>query len=673
MNWYLPEIIAGVHGWFTEDRATKGGSSGVATPEQDIIDWFGGGTETWAGTRVDEATALTFAAVFACVTILSETVGSLPLILYRRLPNGGKERAIDHPLFPLIHSSPNPEMTGIEFREFQMQSLSLWGNSYNQKIRDRGNRVVELWPLQPAFMKKVAREKGELIYLYQPKSGPERVFTREEIHHIKSLSTDGVVGLSRIALQRQAIGAGLGADELAARYWGQGTHFGGFLEHPGRMGKEAQERLKDQINKDRGLVKSHMVQVLEEGMVFKPIGIPAEDAQFLETRQFNVQEIARIFRVPPHLLADLSKATFSNIEQQSLDFVIHTIRPWIIRIEQAITRDIIPPADKGTLFAEFLVDALLRGDIAARFAAYSIALQNGINNRDEIRALENQNPIPDGSGQMYTVQLNMADLNFIAGEGNLQPEPADASARVVKRAKVGRERLRIRKRFLRLFQDVMRRMVKFETSEVRKSAQKRLGTRSVATFRTWLDKFYAKMPAEIKKRMAGVFETYSKQMAAAAFREAGSDEDWTDGLAETLKEYLDSYTARYVKASLGQLEEILREAEDPLRDTERRLDEWDANKGDSEADGETVRLGEAMALTAFTLASVTKFVWRTTSSDPCPFCQRLNGRTVGVNKFFVKAGENVKSVDDDKKFMKSYGNKRNPPMHDGCDCQVVPE
>lgn len=663
MKWSFRDIMAGISNY----RATKGGGSHPATPEQNIVDWLGGGTQTWAGTAVDEATALTFAAVFACVTILSETVGSLPLILYKRLPNGGKERALNHPLFPLIHSMPNPEMTGIEFREFQMQSLSLWGNSYNQKIRDRANRVVELWPLQPAFMVKVFREAGELKYLYRPPNKPEKIFERDEMHHVKSLSTDGVVGLSRVALQRQAIGAGLGADELAARYFGQGTHNGGWLIHPGKMSAEAQDRLKEQINKDRGLARSHKWRVLEEGMTPKAMGIPAEDKQFLETRQFNVTEIARIFRVPPHLLADLSKATFSNIEQQSLDFVIHTIRPWLIRIEQAITRDLIPPADRGTLFAEFLLDALLRGDSAARFAAYAVALQNGIFNRNEVRALENHNPIDGDGGDMYTIQLNMASLDVIAGEEAV-PEPAARSE--IRRRSV-QERLRLRARYQKLFSDIMKRLVKFEVEEVRKSAKKRLSTRSAKTFRTWLEKFYSDMPAIIAKRVTAVFETYAKDMASASFREVGSDLEWTEELAEMLQGYVGRYSARYIQSSLAQLNDVLDKAdEDPLPEIEQRLDEWDDKRADKETNNERVRLGEAVALTAFVLAGVSKTVW-TTIGDNCPFCNTMSGRTVGINKTFVAAGDNVPSAKDKTQTMFQRESKKHPPLHQGCDCVIT--
>jgi len=384
--------------------------SGWADPDQWLLDAAGGGKSA-AGVTVTESSSLRVAAVFACVRVLAESIASLPLPVYRRLPGDGKERAPEHPLYTLLHDQPNPEMSSFEFREFMMFNLSLWGNAYAEIEFDRAERVRALWPLRAARMQVRRPRPGEpLEYEYLLSDGRRVKLPPWRVLHIRGLSGDGVVGYSPIRCAREAVALALATQEFGARFFSGGAQLGGFLEHPGNLSENARENLEASFErKYQGLKNAHRWAVLEEGMKATPVGIPPEDAQYLETRKFQIGEVARIFRVPPHLIGDLDRATYSNIEHQSLEFVIHTIRPWAARWEQAIWCQLLWPNERREYFAEFLLQGLLRGDIQSRYQAYAIGRQWGWLSADDIRKLENLNPLSDGRGSIYLQPLNMVE------------------------------------------------------------------------------------------------------------------------------------------------------------------------------------------------------------------------------------------------------------------------
>jgi HK97 family phage portal protein len=369
-----------------------------------------------AGVAVDEMRAMQTSAVYACVKILAETVASLPLHLCRRDKEGNTQKADSHPLFSCLYALPNAETTSFIFREAMMTSLLLWGNAYAQIKRDKGGHTSELWYLKPNCM-TVSRENGRLKYEYAEDAQTLR-FTADEIFHVRGLSMDGVKGLSPIAQAREAVGLALAAEEYGTRFFGNGARPGGVIEFPGVM-KEP-ERLRDSWNKVfQGAQNSHKVAILEQGSKYHAIGIPPEEAQFLETRKFQINEICRIFRVPPHLVGDLEKATFSNIEHQSIEFVEHTVRPWLVRWEQEIWRSLLAESERKTYFARFNVDGLLRGDYATRMQGYSVGRQNGWLSANDIRRLENLNPIAkDEGGDLYLVNGNMTRASAAVKQEN---------------------------------------------------------------------------------------------------------------------------------------------------------------------------------------------------------------------------------------------------------------
>ena len=375
---------------------------------------FGGST---SGKAVTERTAMQMTAVYSCVRILAEAVAGLPLNLYHYLPDGGKEKSYDHPLYRLLHDEPNPEMSSFVFRETLMTHLLLWGNAYAQIIRNGKGEVVALYPLMPNRMTVDREENGQLYYSYNRSSdeaptmnGSTVILKPSDVLHIPGLGFDGLVGYSPIAMAKNAIGMAIACEEYGAKFFANGAAPGGVLEHPGTI-KDPQRVREAWQSQFGGSGNSNKIAVLEEGMKYTPIGISPEQAQFLETRKFQINEIARIFRVPPHMVGDLEKSSFSNIEQQSLEFVKYTLDPWVIRWEQSIMRSLLSLEEKTQYFVKFNLEGLLRGDYQSRMTGYATARQNGWMSANDIRELENLDRIPtEDGGDLYLINGNMLPL-----------------------------------------------------------------------------------------------------------------------------------------------------------------------------------------------------------------------------------------------------------------------
>ena len=388
----------------------------------DAMDLAINGEPTRAGVVVSNETALNFSAVFCAVNIIAGSIASLPLHVYRRVGEGSKEPYRDHSLYDLLHNQPNSEMTSYVFREILQQHCLLMGNAYAEIIPDRLGRPAELWPVNPGAVNVRRDEKNMIVYEIDEGGGEKRLVPAERMFHMPGLGFDGRVGYSVLAKARETFGLGLAMEEFQARFYGQGTNIGSVLEHPGRLSPEAHERLvKDLQEKRGGLTQAHKSMVLEEGMKFVKTGMPLEDAQFLESRVFQIGEIARWFNLPPHKLKELSRATYSNIEQQQIEFLQDSIRPWAVRWEQHISWKLLRQGERRVVFAEFNLDGLQRGDTKSRMEAYAALRNVGAINADEIRAKENMNPIGDLAGEMYWRPLNMGD----AGEAVVIPEAGE--------------------------------------------------------------------------------------------------------------------------------------------------------------------------------------------------------------------------------------------------------
>lgn len=372
---------------------------------------------TTSGKAVTQRSAMQMTAVYSCVRILSEAIASLPLHMYRYTNSGGKEKATDSPLYFLLHDEPNPEMTSFVFRETLMTHLLLWGNAYAQIIRNGKGQVTALYPLMPDRMTVDRDENGILYYEYIVSTDDAPINKKSTVRlppydvlHIPGLGFDGLVGYSPIAMAKNAIGMAIACEEYGSKFFANGAAPSGVLEHPGTI-KDPSRVRESWTQTFGGSSNAHKVAVLEEGMKYTPISISPEQAQFLETRKFQIDEIARIFRVPPHMVGDLEKSSFSNIEQQSLEFVKYTLEPWIIRWEQSISRSLLSKDEKAKCFVKFNVDGLLRGDYQSRMNGYATARQNGWMSANDIRELENLDWISaEEGGDLYLINGNMLPL-----------------------------------------------------------------------------------------------------------------------------------------------------------------------------------------------------------------------------------------------------------------------
>ena len=393
----------------SRDKPIKNRTSGSA------YSFFLGGSTS--GKQVTERSAMQMTAVYSCVRILSEAIASLPIHVLQYGDNTSKQKAYDHPLYFLLHNEPNPEMTSYIFRETLMTHLLLWGNAYAQIIRNGKGEVLALYPLMPNRMTVDRDDNGHLYYSYMTQSDDAPTLksgtvtlSPHDVLHIPGLGFDGLVGYSPIAMAKNSIGMAIACEEYGAKFFANGAQPSGVLEHPGTL--KDPSRVRDSWNQTFGGSKNaNKVAVLEEGMKYSPISISPEQAQFLETRKFQINEIARIFRVPPHMVGDLEKSSFSNIEQQSLEFVKYTLDPWVARWEQSMERALLTPEEKSKYTIKFNVDGLLRGDYASRMTGYATARQNGWMSANDIRELENLDRIPaEQGGDLYLINGAMTKL-----------------------------------------------------------------------------------------------------------------------------------------------------------------------------------------------------------------------------------------------------------------------
>ena len=386
--------------------------------------FFGGSS---SGKRVNERSAMQMTAVYSCVRILAEAVAGLPLHLYRYQDDGSKEKALSHPLYLLLHDEPNPEMSSFVFRETLMTHLLLWGNAYAQIIRNGRGEVMALYPLMPERMTVDRDDKGQLYYEYTTSAEDAPIskgsvvrLKPSDVLHILGLGFDGLVGYSPIAMAKNAIGLAIATEEYGSKFFANGAQPSGVLEHPGTV--RDPQRIRDSwMSQFGGSANSNKIAVLEEGLKYTPISISPEQAQFLETRKFQINEIARIFRVPPHMIGDLDRSSFSNIEQQSLEFVKYTLEPWLVRWEQSIQRTLFSADEKKHYFVRFNVEGLLRGDYESRMNGYAVGRQNGWMSANDIRELENLDRIPaEDGGDLYLINGNMLPLKNAGAFANTE-------------------------------------------------------------------------------------------------------------------------------------------------------------------------------------------------------------------------------------------------------------
>jgi HK97 family phage portal protein len=655
--------------------------------------------------------SMALATVFACVRVLSESVSMLPLVLYERTKDG-RRRADNHPLSVILQSLPNPEITSVELRMALMGHLALWGNAYAQIVRAGGGRVLELWPLRPDSIEIQRAPDGTLVYAYATENGSKTYFPKSEIFHIRGISSDGLMGYSPVATARRSFESANERSQYQSAFYANGARPGGVLRHPGKLSDAAYNRIRSSWEtRHQGAANANRVAVLEEGMDYAGVGIPQSDQQFIQQEQLDAARIASIFRVPSHMVNDLERATFSNIEEMSQEFVDYSLAPWFVVWEQAIARDLLTESERRKYYAKHVAQALLRGNATTRSQFYSTGLQWGYFSINDVRGLEDLNSIE--GGDQHFVPLNMVPLDQAAAVAAAQaqaqatpvaeqaqrsvehPEgctcgahaqrslvtvtsetvtPGATRAEEVEDLRVRRVELALAE--LPLLEDIAQRLVRREVRDVSKALDKYLKKRASGQdeFGQWLKDFYADFNHVVEDAHRAALNSYARQaMLAAASELKQKPKGLTDDLRQFVGEYLSAMGNQWAASSRYQLEALLSDATadgvDPAPLVEERLAGWEKTRPKKHADGQAFEALNAFVIASYGSYKVTRWQW-VSSGKSCPFCRSLDGKIAGKEVWFVPAGGSV-DAGDGSPAMLIRRNVGHGPLHAGCDCIVV--
>ena len=551
--------------------------------------------------------------------------------------------------------------------------MLLWGNAFCfiERMSGNGGQIKGLWQLQDPGSVKMERRGGQLVYTYKDGDGKDVTRTREQIFHIPGFGFNGLFGRSMIAMAREAIGLGLALEDFGSKYFSEGTHPSGVLEMERVLGENREDFVKAIQKGYAGLGKSHKIMVLENGMTYKPLTVPLEDAQFLDSREFQKGEIAAMYHVPVHKIGVHGQnSNYNNLEQENASYVDSCLMHWIVRWESAISQQLLTPAErKMGLFAEFQVQGLLRGDSAARAEYYNKLFQVGAMSPNKILSLENENPVE--GGDQHFVMLNMVPLEMArevaeAPDPEPRPDPEETKMfweRLERRAK-GEQRSidmrdRIANRYRPLVLEAATMIVNREVKSIKVFMNKRAASSSLEAF---LDDFYAEFPEYIHQKMSPVLRSYMLAIIDAANLEFNLSETAFDA---EIAEYLDNYSARHVEASHDQLVALLEDSPEAI---EARVDEWLEKRPDRIMADELVRAsGAAYSFAVF--GAGMSLIWRTRGSSTCSYCKMLEGKRVRSDQHFVGPGDELDPKDGTGP-MRFFGIKRHPPIHMSCDCYV---
>jgi len=647
------------------------------------------GASTVTGETVNEDSALSVAAIYGCVRVLGEAVASLPLNLYRRLPDGaGRERVHDHPIVRLLEVAPNPDMTAFELRELRMTHLCLRGNAYH-RIQRQGGRPVALWPLHPdAIEIRRDQRSGMIAYHYNPPTGRSLIIPAIDMLHFKGFGPNGLKGWSPLSVARETFGHYLAAQKFGGKFFNNNAWVSGIIKHPGKLDTETADRMAKGWARAHGGDNTGGIAVMEEGSEFQQLSLSPDDAQFIDTVKLKRSDVCAIFRVPPHMIADLERATFSNIESQDLFFAKHTIVPHCERQEQVLNMRLLTEAEQGTLYVEHNLAGLMRGDLASRVASYTAMWDRGILNADQILEMENKNPQPDGLGQKFYVPSNFIEAGvprptFTPFPPAADDEPnADDDDRAA--CDCGTEhrtveyrslpsRMTIQRSFVGVFDDAMTRVVRRDVQQIRAALKRTL--RSQDSFTEWLTEYYDDTEyaqRQMRSAIAALAEALGPELAA----ETETEWAFNDALRAWVDAYVVTFAAYHARGAHDDIAGLVATADDNVADLiDARLEVWeqgDANgshpRAAQVAGREATRFSGAFAKTVFAGAGVITLVWQT-SGESCPWCDSLEGRVVGIEESFVAKGTVLNGIGGDT--MNIGHNVMHPPLHDGCDCIIT--
>jgi len=655
--------------------------STLANPDDTLLNAIGGNSTT-SGVKVNTTSAMTSSAVLCAHRNLTESVAMLPWHLYRQDVAAGTKRhpAVDHPVYKLLKSNPNPELTPFQFKEWTQGSMLTRGNAYAEIQRNIHGAPTALWPLHASRVKPV-RINGFRHYECQLDGGGTAIIEPQNMLHNRGFFEGGLVGLSLIQLGKEAIGTGIAQAKYESFFFNNASAPSGIITHPLSLeAKTKKNILAGWGKRHAGLDNSQRVSILDEGMSWTSTSVSPSDAQLIEGRKYSVLEVCRIFKVAPHKLFELSNATFSNIEQQSIEFVIFTLMPWLIRMEEQAEKSLLADSEIGQYYCKFNVDALLRGTIKERYEAYAIGKHNGFLSADDIRDREDLNPLPDGQGNIYTIPLNMQSAKDLAQpDGTVEPlndgDSETKTAPTADRARAKRNqtveyRRRLRRDFRKVLHGAASQVVHAESRELNKLLEKHIGQRSAETLGEAIRQYYGETAAAMIEKLLGPsFAAYGEAVTLAAATEMGGD---VPDMAKFIADYTGQFAAQYGEKRQAEIAQIIANADPDLVAAEitDRMDEWNEKTADKVANNQVVKLGDAIATATFAGLGATALVW-VANAGACPLCEELDGQTVGIEQSFVEKSGTVDPGDESVQPLVAKTNIGHAPLHGGCECTIA--
>jgi HK97 family phage portal protein len=651
-------------------------------------DWNPGTSESGASVTLSSATRLS--AVWRAIGVLTDGIAALPLFVMERDKAKGRRKAVEHPLYNLLHLEPNFRHTSCTFRGLLQASAVTQGNAYAAIRRDGAGRVRELWPIVPRTVEPKVRPDGSLFYDVTLPGGQREPWETSEMLHVPGLGFDGLKGMSVIGAAREGIGMGLSAQKYGANLFARGGRVPGVIETQFQtLDADKRKNLEEGWYASVGGVDNyHKVALLPKGMTYKEIGIMPEDGQFLETRKFQVLEIARWFNVNPHKLFDYERATFTNFEQSSLVHIVDTLLPWVVRWEQELTRKLLSPGERERFFITFNMTGLLRADTTARGTFYSLGRQWGWFSANDVLELEDR-PGIGPAGDVYLTPFNMTNAEDLAAGALPAPGgptagtpaaaslPRQAAKRAAPRSLTLRRRIKAAQKTI--FEDRARLIVNREIGTVEKELKRFLGDdarhrRNLSSLRAALEEFYREHADWAGQRMQPIIRNYTELIHAAMAEELGTDPG--DSLPADLEKFVADYSKRFGvrEASEGRLQLLaLTEEGDEEAVAEAirtRLGEWGEKRPGKIAINETTQAMGAVAKVLYVGAGVTVLRW-VANAGACPFCAGMDGRVAGVQQNFVNAGTGVDGGEGTDGPLVPSDNIGHPPLHSNCECDIV--
>lgn len=625
------------------------------------------------GVTVTPDKALGITAFWNGVRIISQTIAGLPFEVHERQERG-RRLAREHPVYRLLHVRPNPYMTPYTFKEIRAAHVLTWGNSYAEIERDGAGRPIALWPLLPDRT-GVEVKNGEKVY-WTIVNGTKVYLAADRVLHVPGLGFDGLRGYNVIKLFRDSLGLTLAANEYGAQFFGNSGRPSGVLEHPSKVDDNERRRIREEWNQlHSGLSRAQRTAVLWGGMKFQPLSVPPEEAQFLETRSLQIDEVARILNINPILLQKTEGATTwgTAIGHFLTAFGKFTIAPWLEREEDAVNWDLFSEEERGRFYAKYNMAALLRGDAKTQAEILEIERRNAIINADDWLELTDRNPLPNGLGQVYFMPLNMAPVDqMIERDPESLPAPQRMSPSRRSRQREERSlalRRRLREAHRAAFVDGGRRFTRPEVQALRRAIKRAMDHGDpVASLNDWINEYYPNHQRTVYRVMRPLVEALAAVVADAAFDEVAAD---PHDVSEFAHAYTENLARREVATSISELRSMMDEtAADELDDVLlARADEWEETRPDSFASREIVRVASGAARWAWQTAGVAGFIWRA-NAEACPLCKELDGRRIPSKAYFLNDGDSVGSGTDTLIVEGPIGG---PPLHDGCQCDLVPD